>query len=125
MSLDVYLERAGQRHICSCPRCGHDHAYDEPEEIYSANITHNLGAMAKEAGIYGIVWRPEENGIAKAEQLIAPLGKAIEDMKLDSERYEKHNAPNGWGMYKHFLPWLEGYLDACREYPNANVRASR
>ena len=38
----------------------------EPEGAYSANITHNLGKMAEEAGIYKHLWRPEEIGITKA-----------------------------------------------------------
>lgn len=125
MSLDVYLEGPAERHKCFCPRCGNDHEYDEASQYYNANITHNLGAMADEAGIYGIVWRPEENGITKAVQLIEPLQKAIEEMEADPPRFEKHNASNGWGLYKHFLPWLRQYLSACKEYPDATVRASR
>jgi len=33
---------------------------EESEEIYSANITHNLGKMANKAGIYEALWRPGE-----------------------------------------------------------------
>ena len=46
-------------------------------DVFDANITHNLTDMANAAGIYGVVWRPEENGIDCAEQLIAPLTEAI------------------------------------------------
>lgn len=107
MSLDVYLERV------------------QMTEVYEANITHNLGRMAEEAGIYMHIWRPEEIGIIKAEELIEPLQKALDDMKARPERYEQFNAPNGWGMYKNFVPWLEKYMAACRAFPDANVRASR
>ena len=41
-----------------------------PTEVYSANITHNLGLMAEEAGIYQPLWRPEELGIKTAAGLI-------------------------------------------------------
>jgi hypothetical protein len=81
--------------------------------------------MAVEAGIYGVVWRPEENGITTAGQLIEPLRKAIADMKADPERFKKHNASNGWGTYGQFLPWLENYLRACEETPDAAVSVSR
>ena len=107
MSLDVHLTRV------------------QPTEVFWQNITHNLGAMAEEAGIYGIVWRPEENGIERAEQLIEPLRSAIKEMKSDPVRFKKHDAPNGWGLYEHFLPWLEKYPAACEEYPDSTVSVSR
>lgn len=44
MSLDVYLTAV------------------RPTEVFSANITHNLGEMADKAGIYKACWRPEEIG---------------------------------------------------------------
>lgn len=81
--------------------------------------------MAEEAGIYQACWRPEEIGITKASQLIEPLREGIEKMKSDPARFEKHNSPNGWGLYKHFLPWLERYLEACESHPDANVSVSR
>lgn len=85
MSLDVYLIPP------KCPCCG------KSVEGYSRNITHNLGAMAKEAGIYEACWRPEEIGITKAAQLIEPLRAGITLMKSDRPRFERHNASNGWG----------------------------
>jgi hypothetical protein len=113
MSLDVYLESA------KCEHCGRS------DEGFSANITHNLNSMAAEAGIYKIVWRPDEYGITKAKQLIEPLRKAIAEMKADPERFKKHNSPNGWGLYEHFVPWLDEYLAACEAEPEASVRVSR
>lgn len=107
MSLDVYLTQV------------------QPCTVFDANITHNLGSMAAEAGIYKHCWRPEEIGITHARQLIEPLQTAIAAMMADPARFEKHNATNGWGLYKHFLPWLEKYLAACEEFPDAEVHASR
>lgn len=52
MSLDVYLEGP-----------------PVPQDVFWANITHNLGRMADEAGIYKHLWRPEEIGMG-----IIPLG---------------------------------------------------
>jgi hypothetical protein len=99
----------------------------EPEtnEVFSANYTHNCAAMAGEAGVYECVWRPEEIGITKAEQLIEPLTKGIELMESDPEQFKKHNPPNGWGSYDTFLPWLKRYRDACVEYPTAGVSVWR
>lgn len=107
MSLDVYLTLL------------------QPTAVFDANITHNLNRMAKEAGIYEACWRPEEIGIAKASQLIEPLRQGIALMESDPERFEKYDAPNGWGTYNDFLPWLKRYLEACIEHPDADVSVSR
>jgi len=98
---------------------------DDSGEVFSQNITHNLGKMAEEAGIYGIVWHPEDNGITSAAQLVEPLTCAIAEMKADPARFKKHNSPNGWGLYENFVPWLEKLLSACREHPGSAVVASR
>ena len=98
---------------------------EETNEVYSANITHNLGKMAIEAGIYDALWRPEEIGITKAAQLIEPLRTGVQLMKSDPPRFEKHNASNGWGLYEHFVPFVEKYLNVCIDNPDADVTVSR
>ncbi len=112
MSLDVCLEM------------DIDTGGEETEsiELYSANITHNLGKMAKEAGIYKYLWQPQEINIKTAGQLIEPLNRGLELMLADPERFKKFDAPNGWGLYKHFVPWINKYIKACEEHPKAIVR---
>lgn len=108
MSLDVDL-------ICECcESC-----------LYSSNITHNLNKMAAEAGIYKHLWRPDEIGFDRAEQLIQPLTDGLALLKSDPARFEAFNSPNGWGMYEHFVRFVEDYLNACIERPKAKVRVSR
>lgn len=106
MSLDVSLTIAGL-------------------EIYWANITHNLGDMADAAGIYNHLWRPEKIGVTHAGQLIEPLEEGLEKMKRDPAKYREYDSPNGWGLYDHFVPWIERYIDACKQSPNAAVSVSR
>lgn len=89
------------------------------------NYTHNCGTMAAKAGIYEVVWRPEEIGIEFAGQVIEPLEKGIRLMESDPARFEKLNPSNGCGSYKTFLPFLKEYLEVCREYPKAKINASR
>lgn len=101
------------------------HKQIEHHEVHEQNITHNLTAMASEAGIYKCVWRPDENGVEYAWQLTEPLTEAIADMKARPEHYEQFNAPNGWGLYKHFLHWLEKLLSACKEWPEARIEVCR
>lgn len=120
MSLDVYLNR--KRRI----------SYDEgatyvedAEEVFSANITHNLGKMAGEAGIYYSLWRPEEIGKSQASEIIELLEKGLADLKARPEYFEQFNSSNGWGTYEHFVPFVEKYLNACKEYPYATIEVNR
>ena len=139
MSLDVYLYRrkwisydAGKT------------LTEEEETFYDANITHNLGEMAKEAGIYEALRRPhrlredydiaednyeaehefEDNVVILASEIIPVLEKGLNDLKARPEYFEKFNSSNGWGMYENFVPFVEKYLNACKEYPNAIVEVS-
>lgn len=107
MSLDVYLTDA------------------DGTEVFSSNITHNLGRMAEEAGIYKCLWRPEEVGITTAAQLIEPLATGLAKLATEKSRFEQFNAPNGWGLWKHFVPFCADYLQACRDNPEALLRVSR
>lgn len=115
MSLDVYLY--DRTNPCKRECC--------QEPVYQANYTHNCGPMAKEAGLYDAVWRPDENGIETAAQLIPILEAGIATMKADPARFEALNPSNGWGSYDTFMPWLERYLAACREYPDVKVEVTR
>jgi hypothetical protein len=95
------------------------------DEVYSANITHNLTSMADAAGIYQALWRPEEIGITKAEQLIEPLRKGLALLKDKPTLYRQFNPSNGWGNYEGLVSFVEGYLAACQEHPMADVSVSR
>ena len=96
-----------------------------PTEVYWRNITHNLGPMAREAGIYQHLWRPEELGITTAQELIAPLTEGLAKLKADPDHYSQFNAANGWGVYDHFVIFVESYLEACQENPDAVIEVSR
>jgi len=119
MSLYVYLSRKKWVSFDE----GKTHT-EEIEEVYSANITHNLNRMAGEAGIYEALWHPEYKGYKYAKDIIEPIEKGLKDMKERPEFYNQFNAPNGWGMYEHFIPWIERYLDACKDNPNAVIKVS-
>ena len=82
-------------------------------------------SMASECGIYKHLWRPEELGIKKAIQLIEPLTVGLRSLKADPDKYKKFNAPNGWGKYEHFVEFVEEYLNACVENPDADISVSR
>jgi len=91
-----------------------------PYEIYTANITHNLGQMAAEAGIYKALWRPEEIGIRYAKQIVPILEKGLRALKHNPEHFKAFE-----GKYESLLRFVERYLHECRGNPEAFLRASR
>jgi hypothetical protein len=147
MSLDVYLEgndprperwaifirEDGQKKEISLEEWNRRHPGRKPclakvggdTELYNGNVTHNLTDMAREAGLYELLWHPEEVGIERGEQLVAPLSEGLERLRADPERFKEHNPSNGWGDYDVFVTFVAEYLDACSRHPEANVRVWR
>ena len=140
MSLDVTLYR--NYHISYD---GGKTLEEKQEDVYSSNITHNLGEMAGKAGLYEALWRPhrlkegydipesdyqteykfEAANPVQAHEIIEIIEKGLEDMKARPKHYETFNSSNGWGMYHNFVPWIEKYLKALKEYPEAFVECDR
>lgn len=147
MSLDVYLtldqpittigtgvfirEGGGQRELTLAevrekfPDADVSESERSSEYVYSRNITHNLNTMADAAGIYKHLWRPDEIGITKAEQLIAPLSSGLVELMANPEKYKAFNPPNGWGDYGGLVEFVREYLEACKAHPSATVSVSR
>ena len=127
----IFVRRNGQ--TVEITRKEWDHSFPDSEpviatfnaEVWSANITHNLNDMAREAGIYKALWRPEEIGITHARELIHPLTCGLAALKLDPDRFRKFNPENGWGNYETLVNFVDGYLTACVENPDAEVHADR
>jgi len=113
--------------------------------LYDANMTHNLGRMAEAANIYKALWRPyllaedcpetfvdydaerafENAQNIEAKTLIPYLEKGLEELKAKPEYFKTFDSPNGWGIYEHFLPFVEDYLNACKQYPDSIVVTDR
>lgn len=107
----------------------------EPRQVYEANITHNLGLMAGNVelvdlqrgsySLHDVLWRPDENGFERAEQLVEPLRNALAVLLRDRDRLQQFNPANGWGDYDGLVRFVERYLEACEEWPQAKVSVSR
>jgi hypothetical protein len=95
----------------------------EPTVLYGTNITHNLNKMADALGVYQILWHPEE--WTRAAELIKPLQGAIKRMLENPDEWRAYDAPNSWGTYDDFLPWLQDLLRACEKWPDAWIKVSR
>jgi hypothetical protein len=97
----------------------------ETDCVYHSNITHNLNEMASAAGIYKVIWRPDENDISKAKQLIEPLKKGLALLHSDPEQFKQFNPENGWGNYDVLVLFVSKYLLACLANPDADVSVWR
>lgn len=98
---------------------------EETTVAYHANITHNLGKMASEAFLYDCCWRPDENGYRLAKQLIGPLSDGLTLLKADPAHFKQFNPANNWGSYEGLIEFVENYLAACKQYPQARVSVWR
>jgi hypothetical protein len=124
MSLDITLTTVkSEKHLC--PTCGIGYIGPTPKIVYENNITHNLVPMAREAGLYQFIWRPDELNIRTAKTLIKPLGDGLDLLLAEPDRFKKFNAPNNWGTYSDFITFVSLYLTACSEYPDADIEVSR
>ena len=122
MSLDVYLVLPES---IACPHCGGSVPQPGKRHVFDSNVTHNLAPMAEEAGIYKALWRPEEIGVKTAADLIPYLAAGLLVLRNDPAHFGRFNPKNGWGSYEGFVPWVQSYLDACREFPAAEIEVSR
>ena len=112
------------------------------DEYYHGKITHNLWKMAKACGLYNILWYPyrlfrtefaneneemeyESHCEIQAIQLIEPMERGLKELKSNPAKYKTYNSENGWGLYEHFLPFVEKYLEACKQYPDLLVRVDK
>ena len=112
MSLDIYL-------TIPLKVDGYD-----PIEMFSINITHNLGKMAKKAGLYRAMWHPEEIDITKAGDMIEWLKPGLAGLKKYPDYYKLFDPPNGWGDYNGLVRTVEAYLEACEKHPEADIYTS-
>lgn len=93
--------------------------------VFDYNITHNLGKMATEAGLYQYLWRPDELNISIAKDLIEPLKDGLGKLLDNPDYYKTFNPENGWGNFEGLLKFVSSYLKACIDYPNAEISVSR
>lgn len=103
----------------------------QPTSVYSANITHNVGAMAREVDVgegrtlYDILWRPDEHGYVYAREILECLYTGWKELSYNPEKYKKFDPVNGWGSYEGLLEFVREYHAACMENPEAELRVSR
>lgn len=147
MSLDIYLKRS--RYVSYDKGVTYE---EDNETVYDCNITHNLTRLADEASIYEALWRPfnlhpdyhkedyedefgrtdydaewefECSHTMYAKDVINILEKGLNELKDKPDYYKQFESDNGWGLYIQFVPFVEKYLNACKEFPDAIIECSR
>ncbi|MCP4741510.1 MAG: hypothetical protein GY871_04675 [Actinomycetales bacterium] len=98
---------------------------EHPHELFSVNITHNVREMAIAAGIYQVLWRPEEIPVSSAAELIEPLADGIAWLHKNEAECRPLAPANGWGSWRGLIRFAQKVLQACQESPKASVWASR
>ena len=123
MSLNVYLTKKTPLYYYE----GEPY-FDKFDELYWANITHNLVKMADQTVLYLAIWCPNEllenKSEIKAKDIIDFLKIGLRKLKEDPNNFKKFNPKNGWGTYEVLVNFVEKYLSACEKYPEANVEVS-
>lgn len=92
-------------------------------ELFSANITHNLAKMADAAGIYKVLWQPEEVRAAIARDILPRLTDGLRLLQANPARFRRLNALNGWGKYENLVEFVRKVLTACERWPDAKIHA--
>lgn len=109
--------------------------------VFDYNITHNLGKMAGECGLYEVMWRPymlhpdfttevdeyefESNHTMKASDIEQKLSEGLKELVDNPEKYKEYNPENGWGSYEGLVKFGQNYLEAVKAYPDSIIEVSR
>ena len=103
----------------------------KPCSVYSGNITHNLGKMAKEVKLsngltlYDILWRPDEHNYTKANEISELLDEGINILLSEPVEFGKFKPKKGWGSYDGLVNFVYNYRNACWDNPMAELSVSR
>lgn len=93
--------------------------------VWCRNITHNLSTMADQAGLYRVLWRPDETGIETAREAEPHIAMGLARLESDPDHFAQWNPVNGWGSYELLVDFAKSALAACRAFPDAKIRACR
>lgn len=109
MSLDVSLYATVTRRV----------------DVLDLNVTHNLNTMAAAAGLYQVMWRPEEISVVTGRDAIPHLRQGLARLRAEPGRFKMLNPANGWGRYENLVEAAMSMLEACEKHPDGRLEVSR
>lgn len=98
---------------------------DKGQCVFECYVTHNLNKMANEAGIYEVMWRPDEIMCSEAQDIAEKLMEGLQSLIRRKWYFEQFNPSNGFGDYEGFVSVVTKYATACFENPTAKIEVSR
>ena len=93
------------------------------DEIYFSSIHNTFNFIALEFGIYDCLWGGKKNSPTPAKQIIEPLEKCVTLLATQKSRFEEFNEDRHYNGAEQFLLLCVELLRACRDNPDALVKA--
>ena len=93
--------------------------------LYASSITNYVDDVAEEAGLHVYLWYPHDVGFRQAHQIVDEIKDGLNYLTKRPDFFKKFDIPNKWSVEIDFIPFLENYYNALREYPDAHIFVSR
>jgi hypothetical protein len=90
--------------------------------VFDENITRSLNRMTEEAGLYNVIWHPDEINASVASDLVDALVSGLRDLKTDRDRF---SGLSNYGTVEDLTRFVESYLVACLIWPDAKISVYR
>lgn len=84
--------------------------------VFDENVGSSVVDLAEKMGLAECIWRPDEQGINNAGQLVEPLATGLAELDGRPQYSTRHMK---------LAEVLSCYLQACREHPDATVTVWR
>lgn len=94
------------------------------KEVFWANITHNLNKMADKAGLYEFMWGVLESGLDSPKYVAPYLKEGLRKLKANPDYFRQFEGSD-IGAYEYLVAFVEKYIEACEDYPDATIDVSR
>ncbi len=112
--MSLYIDLVVKDKNIRCSNCGHVTGIKKRNFVYSGKIEFNLIKTAKKAGFW-YLWGHRESKIIYAGELVQSLTSGLVLLKNN----QKFNLSNK--NYNKLAKFIEEYLQACKEYPDATI----
>jgi hypothetical protein len=94
--------------------------------VWQHHLTPCVKEMVIESGLQEVTWGLyERDGWGRPEKLVPTLEKALNELKSHPDRFIPLQKDIGIAStYKGLIGFVESYLQACRDYPEARIGIS-